>query len=74
MIVADENIEQYGINLLRLKGYDVLSIREKHPGISDREVVAIDRSNNGILLTEDKDFGELVFAWHQRSFDCSASI
>src|SRR2546430_14204310 len=62
MIIADENIEQYWISLLRNSGYEVLSIRELHPGIADNEVVNIGKAYNGLLLTEDKDFGELVFA------------
>lgn len=62
MIIADENIEQHWIDLLRANGYEVFSIREKLAGISDEEVAAIAQDHNGILLTEDKDFGELVFA------------
>lgn len=62
MIIADENIEQYWIALLRNRGYEVLSIREQLPGISDEEVAAIAQDMGGLLLTEDKDFGELVFA------------
>ena len=62
MIIADENLEQYWINLLRQEGFEVYSIREKHQGISDNEVAAIAKEKKGILVTEDKDFGELVFA------------
>lgn len=62
MIIAGENIEQHWIDLLRSEGYPVLSVREVSPGISDMDVVAIAKSNSGILITEDKDFGELVFA------------
>ena len=62
MIIADENIEQYWIALLRRKGHEVISIRETSPGISDQEVIRIVQIHRGILLTEDKDFGELVFA------------
>jgi predicted nuclease of predicted toxin-antitoxin system len=62
MIIADENLEQYWINLLRQEGFEVYSIRETHQGVSDNEVAAIAKEKKGILLTEDKDFGELVFA------------
>ena len=62
MIIADENIDQSLINFLRQKDFDVFSIRENHAGISDNEVVEIVKSKKGVLLTEDKDFGELVFA------------
>lgn len=62
MIILDENIEQYWIDLIKSKGYDYISIREQHQGISDLQVVEIVKKYQGILITEDKDFGELVFA------------
>jgi len=40
----------------------VLSIREDHSGISDKQVIELVRAKKGVLITEDKDFGELVFA------------
>jgi len=61
MIIADENIEQFIIDELR-KHYEVFSICEHAAGASDKEVIQITLSKKGILITEDKDFGELVFA------------
>jgi predicted nuclease of predicted toxin-antitoxin system len=62
MIIADENVERYWIELLRNSGYTVYSIRENHPGTADTEIINIVKQKKGTLLTEDKDFGELVFA------------
>jgi predicted nuclease of predicted toxin-antitoxin system len=62
MIIADENVEKYRIDLLRNSNYQVYSIREIHPGISDTEIIALVKNKKSILLKEDKDFGELVFA------------
>lgn len=62
MIIADENIERHWIDLLRGKGHEVLSILEAYPGLSDRNIAALVKEYSGMLLTEDKDFGELVFA------------
>jgi len=62
MIIADENLEEHWITLLRTKSYEVFSIREKNPGMSDRDIAEIVRSQKGWLITEDKDFGELIFA------------
>ena len=61
MIVADENIHSSIIQALRQKGYSVYSITELHAGIKDRVVTEIVKQVKGVLLTEDKDFGELVF-------------
>ena len=63
MIILDENIERYWIDLLRKNGYILISIAEDYPGIPDRQVIRIAQENDGILITEDKDFGELVFAY-----------
>ncbi len=62
MIIADENLESYWIELLRKKQYPVLSIAESCPQITDPEVAELARKHKGILITEDKDFGELIFA------------
>jgi len=49
------------VDRLRGDGHDVLYIAETEPGIDDLEV--LDRSLQGdrVLLTADKDFGDLVF-------------
>jgi predicted nuclease of predicted toxin-antitoxin system len=60
-LVADENIERKTIELLRSEGHDVLSIRELNPGIDDKRVLTAGLTAGSLLLTEDKDFGELVF-------------
>ena len=69
MIILDENIDAQLIDTLRNLNYHVYSIREESPGISDREIVQLVKSSKGLLITEDKDFGELVFAhqMHQMS-------
>ena len=47
--------------VLRAAGYQVLFIAETSPGIEDAEVLQIARREQALLLTADKDFGELVF-------------
>ena len=42
-------------------GHDVLSAREHCPQASDEALLALAREEERILITEDKDFGELVF-------------
>ena len=46
---------------LRKAGHDTLWIRETAPGSTDREVLDRAQTESRILLTFDKDFGELVF-------------
>jgi predicted nuclease of predicted toxin-antitoxin system len=60
-VSADENIPAVAIAALRARGHDVQSIREEAPGSGDDEVLARARTENRLLITFDKDFGELVF-------------
>ncbi|RYF68337.1 MAG: hypothetical protein EOO39_19600 [Cytophagaceae bacterium] len=46
---------------LRENGYDVYSVPEQTPGWSDRQVLAHAVSENRVVISNDKDFGELVF-------------
>jgi predicted nuclease of predicted toxin-antitoxin system len=49
------------LKALREDDWDVLAIAEERPGSSDEEVAALCSEQERILLTFDKDFGELVF-------------
>lgn len=46
---------------LREAGYEVQYVAEMWPGISDPEVLQRAQAMGSVLLTGDKDFGELVF-------------
>ena len=59
--LADENFPRPALDTVRKAGWDVLSIADECPGISDEEVAAFCAQHQRILLTFDKDFGELVF-------------
>ena len=62
MILADENIDAHFISILRSKGIEVSSIKEDHRGVRDEDVIRISKNPAKIILTEDKDFGEWVYA------------
>ena len=59
--VADVNLELSVIEEIRSMGYEVIWITELNPGMSDDELLAFAEEGKYILLTNDKDFGELVF-------------
>lgn len=46
---------------LMKKGYNVFSVFEETPGISDDAVLDRAREENRILITNDKDFGEKIY-------------
>lgn len=64
-ITADESVDFGMIIKLRQLGYEVLSIAEESFGISDDLVIQIAVSNQSLLITEDKDFGELTYRLRQ---------
>lgn len=59
--LADENIESRLVQKLQDDGYDVTWVRKLYPGRSDLTVFKIAQSQHRILLTNDKDFGEICF-------------
>lgn len=64
-ILADESIDRQIVERLRQDGHLVYYVAEMDPGIADDTVLHLANQNEAILLTADKDFGELVFRQHQ---------
>ena len=59
--LADESVDRQIVSALRAEAYTISYVPETTPGLSDSDV--LDRANQmkAILLTGDKDFGEMVF-------------
>lgn len=60
-ILADENFPGEAVAALRARGHDVAWIHEEAPGAEDASVVERARREARLIITFDKDFGELVF-------------
>lgn len=60
--VADEGCDFAVVRALRATGHDVTAILEIAPQAEDAVVIGLAVRERRILLTEDKDFGELVYA------------
>jgi predicted nuclease of predicted toxin-antitoxin system len=61
ILLADEGVDREIVARLRLDGHEVLYVAEMDPGISDDLVLERAREESAVLVTSDKDFGELVF-------------
>jgi predicted nuclease of predicted toxin-antitoxin system len=59
--LADEDFPRPALLALREAGNDIRSIAEERPGSSDEEVAELCEGDGRVLLTFDKDFGEIVF-------------
>ncbi len=59
--LANENFPFPSISFLRQNGYEVSSVSELYPGIPDYAVIDKAKANDSIILTFDKDYGEIIF-------------
>jgi predicted nuclease of predicted toxin-antitoxin system len=59
--LADECVDASLVTWLRSAGHDVVYMAEVAPAASDAEVARRAEQESRLLLTEDKDFGDLVF-------------
>ena len=64
-LLADEGVDAAIVARLRFDGYDVVYVAELSPGITDDAVLELANAEERILMTADKDFGELVFRLRQ---------
>ena len=60
-LLVDENIPMPSVAYLRDKGFDVLSVAESLPGITDEGILIQADTQQRWILTFDHDFGELIF-------------
>ncbi len=61
LLLINENIPLASMNAMREAGHDVVSITERSPGITDEAVMDIAHAEQRIVMTFDRDYGELVF-------------
>ncbi len=60
-LVIDECVGRLIIERFRNEGHDVVHVAELDPGIPDETVLEKANQNKALLLTTDKDYGELIF-------------
>lgn len=63
--LADEGVDKPIVTMLRNAGFDIDYILELTPGADDETILELAWSQQRILITQDKDFGELVFRLQQ---------
>ena len=66
MLIADENIPIEIIIKLREENFETFSVFESKRGISDKQIIEFAQNQPKIIVTEDKDFVDLVFAYNQK--------
>ena len=61
LLLLNENMPGTLASMLRDEGHDVLHVKEAMRGADDASVLARAHAEARLLLTQDKDFGELAF-------------
>ena len=67
ILVADEGVDRGVVERLRQNGHEVVYVAELSPSVPDEAVLQQANARRAILLTADKDFGQLVFAHARQS-------
>jgi predicted nuclease of predicted toxin-antitoxin system len=70
-ILADENLHAGVVAGLRERGHVVEALAETAPGTADDAILARADIGSWVLLTYDRDFGDLIF---HRGMPCPAGI
>jgi len=59
--IADVNVEKTLVDFLKAQGFDIIWIPDYDCKLNDDELLKLANKENRVLITNDKDFGELVF-------------
>lgn len=60
-LLANENIPLASIVRLRNEGFDIIAVSEQFPSVKDETVILFASMENRIIITFDRDYGELIF-------------
>ncbi len=71
-ILADENIHAGIVAWLRANGEDIVHVADGPSAMTNEVLLARARDQKRILMTDDKDFGELIL--HQRLCTCGVIL
>jgi predicted nuclease of predicted toxin-antitoxin system len=63
IFLANENFPMPSVEILRKRSFEIVCITEKFSGISDLQVLEMARDKKYVILTFDKDYGELIFKY-----------
>jgi predicted nuclease of predicted toxin-antitoxin system len=59
--LANENFPLPSVRLLRREGYELAWVTEDSPGIEDSQVLTRAADEQRVIITFDRDYGELIY-------------
>ena len=66
-ILIDENVYGRIVSELKKRKFDIVPVNENFRGIPDEKVIQLAIEMNSIILTEDSDYGDWIFAYKKKS-------
>ena len=67
-LLIDENIHQKIITALKEEDFPLVSVQESFSGMDDTDILNLSLNPNQIVITQDSDFGELIYKNNFRAF------
>lgn len=65
-LLANENFPRASYLLLQKEGFDIKAIALECPGITDEEVMEMAMLEERLIITFDRDYGELIFKYNYK--------
>jgi predicted nuclease of predicted toxin-antitoxin system len=60
LFLIDENVSNFVVRRLMSDGHNMVTVSTAHRGVKDDVVLALAETGQRILITGDRDFGELI--------------
>lgn len=67
-LLLDENIHRQIIIALKEENFSIVSIQESFQGMEDKDILNLSINPNQVVITQDSDFGELIYKNNFRAF------
>lgn len=67
-LLIDENIHRKIIIALKEENFSLVSVQQSYQGINDQEILRLSLNPPQIVITQDSDFGELIYKNNFRAF------
>ena len=67
-LLIDENIHRKIITALKEENFPLVSVQESFSGMDDTDILNLSLNPNQIVITQDSDFGELIYKNNFRAF------
>jgi len=65
-LLANENFPIASVRYLKNEGFDIRYVGLENAGITDKEVMDLSTAEDRLIITFDRDYGELIFKFEHK--------